>query len=79
MRDDGIVTDISFGPPPAVLEITRALESRGFEAWAVGGALRDELVGDQRGNHPGADWDVATDARPPDVRRVFGRLMAGTP
>lgn len=58
----------AFTPPPAVVEIAGTLEARGFEAWAVGGALRDELFAEHR-----ADWDVATDARPDDVRRVFRR------
>lgn len=57
-------------PPPAVLEIARRLAERGFEAWAVGGAVRDALTGT-----PGGDWDLTTDARPPDVRRIFRRTV----
>ena len=75
MRDDNTGTVFSFRPPAALLEITRALESRGFEAWAVGGALRDELLGDDGVRHQDSDWDVATNARPPDVRRVFRRTV----
>ncbi len=60
----------SFRPPEALLRIAETLESRGFEAWAVGGAVRDELMGRHR-----ADWDLATDARPPDVRRIFRRTV----
>ena len=55
-------------PPKAVLEITRELEKAGFEAWCVGGAVRDALLGQSH-----LDWDLATDATPDDVRRVFGR------
>jgi len=55
-------------PPKAVLEITRALEGAGFQAWCVGGAIRDALLG-----HPHLDWDFATDATPDQVRTVFGR------
>src|SRR6185503_12860916 len=36
-------------------------------AWCVGGAIRDALLG-----HPHLDWDLATSATPPDVRRIFG-------
>ncbi len=54
-------------PPPQVLEIARRLESKGFEAWCVGGAIRDALLG-----HPHLDWDFATSARPEDVREIFG-------
>jgi tRNA nucleotidyltransferase (CCA-adding enzyme) len=55
-------------PPPAVFEITNALEKAGFEAWCVGGAVRDALLG-----HPHLDWDFATNATPDQVRTVFGR------
>ncbi|HEY6219601.1 MAG TPA: CCA tRNA nucleotidyltransferase, partial [Gemmatimonadaceae bacterium] len=54
-------------PPPQVLEIARRLESKGFEAWCVGGAIRDVLLG-----HPHLDWDFATSARPEQVRTLFG-------
>jgi len=54
-------------PPPAVLEITRRLEKAGYEAWCVGGAVRDALLG-----HSHLDWDLATNATPAEVRAVFG-------
>jgi tRNA nucleotidyltransferase (CCA-adding enzyme) len=59
-----------FAPPEDALEIADTLENRGFQAWAVGGAIRDELLG-----HPREDWDLATDARPDEVRRVFPRTV----
>ena len=55
-------------PPGAVVEITRDLERAGFEAWCVGGAVRDALLG-----HAHLDWDLATDATPDQVKHVFGR------
>ncbi len=54
-------------PPEAVLEIADGLERAGFEAWCVGGAIRDALLG-----HPDLDWDLATSAKPPEVRQLFG-------
>jgi tRNA nucleotidyltransferase (CCA-adding enzyme) len=54
-------------PPRAVLEIADELENAGFEAWCVGGAIRDALLG-----HPHLDWDLATSATPADVKRIFG-------
>jgi tRNA nucleotidyltransferase (CCA-adding enzyme) len=54
-------------PPHAVLDIASKLEAAGFEAWCVGGAVRDALLG-----HAHLDWDLATSATPDDVRRVFG-------
>lgn len=56
--------------PAAVRWIVEQLESAGFETWAVGGAVRDELRGERS-----ADWDFATRARPGDVRRVFRRTV----
>ncbi|MDH5591093.1 MAG: hypothetical protein OEZ37_13665, partial [Gemmatimonadota bacterium] len=57
-------------PPGAVGWIVRTLEAEGFETWAVGGAIRDVLVG-----LPGSDWDLTTRARPGDVRRIFRRTV----
>lgn len=54
-------------PPTTVLEIAQRLESEGFEAWCVGGAVRDALLGETH-----LDWDLATSATPDEVRRVFG-------
>jgi tRNA nucleotidyltransferase (CCA-adding enzyme) len=59
-----------FAPPAEALEIADRLERRGFQAWAVGGAIRDELLG-----HAREDWDLATDARPEQVREVFPRTV----
>ena len=54
--------------PEEILEIARVLERAGYEAWCVGGALRDSLLGD-----PHSDFDLATSARPQDVQRLFRR------
>jgi tRNA nucleotidyltransferase (CCA-adding enzyme) len=54
--------------PKTILELIRDLEKAGFEAWAVGGAVRDALLG-----HIHLDWDLATSATPDQVRTVFGR------
>jgi tRNA nucleotidyltransferase (CCA-adding enzyme) len=57
-------------PPPAVLDIAQKLDAAGHDVWAVGGAVRDGLLG-----HPGGDWDLATSARPDDVRTIFRRTV----
>ncbi len=54
-------------PPPTVLDIAERLEGAGHEAWCVGGAIRDALLG-----HPHLDWDLATSATPTEVRAIFG-------
>lgn len=57
-------------PPAAVVEIAQRLEEAGFETWCVGGAVRDALLGLAH-----LDWDFATAAHPPDVRRLFRRTV----
>jgi tRNA nucleotidyltransferase (CCA-adding enzyme) len=57
-------------PPPAVLDIAQKLDAAGHDVWAVGGAVRDGLLG-----YPGGDWDLATSARPDDVRAIFRRAV----
>ncbi len=57
--------------PDEVLEIARVLEEAGYEAWCVGGALRDALLGD-----PHSDFDLATSAPPEEVQRLFRRTAA---
>jgi len=59
-----------FSPPDAILEITRVLEDAGYEAWCVGGAVRDALLG-----IPNQDWDLATSATPHEVRKLFRRTV----
>jgi tRNA nucleotidyltransferase (CCA-adding enzyme) len=54
-------------PPAAVLEIAERLEDAGYEAWCVGGAIRDALLG-----HQHLDWDLATSATPDQIRELFG-------
>jgi tRNA nucleotidyltransferase (CCA-adding enzyme) len=54
--------------PPHIVGVCRKLRAAGFEAWLVGGAVRDLLRG--REAH---DFDVATSAHPPEVMEVFGR------
>ena len=56
--------------PAEVRRIAGRLEEAGFATWAVGGAVRDALTG----RAPG-DWDLATAARPQDVRRLFRRTV----
>ena len=52
--------------PAAVEEILERLEAAGFEAWCVGGAVRDALLGREAG-----DWDVASSAPPERVLALF--------
>src|SRR5690242_4540308 len=51
--------------------IVRELRSRGFQAYFAGGCVRDMLLG-----LVPADYDVATDATPPMVMRIFPETYA---
>jgi tRNA nucleotidyltransferase/poly(A) polymerase len=50
------------------VDVVRRLRAAGFEAYWAGGCVRDQLLGQTP-----KDYDVATDAAPPEIRRVFGR------
>jgi tRNA nucleotidyltransferase (CCA-adding enzyme) len=64
------VTELRPTVPPAVRWIARTLEGAGYETWAVGGAVRDALLG-----QPTKDWDLATRATPAQMRKVFRRTV----
>lgn len=56
--------------PDDVLTICRRLREKGKRSWVVGGCVRDVLRG-----VPAKDWDIATDARPEEVKRAFSRVV----
>ena len=53
--------------PEPVRTILARLEAAGYEAWCVGGAVRDALLG-----RTASDWDVASSALPEAVLDLFG-------
>jgi len=53
-------------PPAPVLFALQQLRQSGYEAWAVGGCVRDSLLG--RIPH---DWDITTSALPQQTMEVF--------
>lgn len=55
--------------PQPVEEILSALEAAGFPAVVVGGCVRDSLLG--KTPH---DWDVATAARPEEMKQALSRF-----
>lgn len=56
--------------PKQVEWILLQLEEHGYEAYAVGGCVRDMLLGREP-----EDWDITTSARPEEVRQVFARTI----
>ena len=55
---------------PAAAKVCAVLRDAGFQAYVVGGAVRDLLLGIEP-----KDFDVATDARPEQVRPLFRRAI----
>lgn len=51
-------------------KILRVLEKQGFEAFIVGGCVRDSILG----RRPD-DWDITTSARPEQVKALFRRTV----
>ena len=52
--------------PRDVADLLRALRTAGFGAYVVGGAVRDVIAG-----RVPADWDLATEATPDQLRALF--------
>ena len=52
--------------PKEVIAIVEKLESAGFEAFVVGGCVRDLLLGEKP-----KDWDVTTSAPPQEILKIF--------
>lgn len=53
------------------LLLARRLREEGYQAYFAGGCVRDELLGKSP-----KDYDVATDARPEAVQRIFPRTVS---
>src|SRR3989344_5485237 len=52
--------------PKEVQHIADTLENRGFEAYLVGGCVRDLIIGKRP-----KDWDITTDAHPTEIESLF--------
>lgn len=52
--------------PSFVSHVTETLQKQGFEAYLVGGCVRDLLIGREV-----KDWDITTNAKPEEIQSVF--------
>jgi len=60
-------TSIEFGPIPGeIWKVSNMLKEAGFEAYLIGGCVRDILLGIKP-----KDWDFTTNAKPEDIIRIF--------
>nr|MBP8186699.1 polynucleotide adenylyltransferase PcnB [Comamonas sp.] len=55
---------------PRAIDVVRTLKDEGYEAYVVGGAVRDLLLGLRP-----KDFDVATNATPEQVKHLFRRAF----
>ena len=65
------LTDLKIELPENVKYIIDELEKKGFEAFAVGGCVRDTILLKKP-----KDWDITTDALPSDIIRIFKKTLA---
>lgn len=56
--------------PDDVKKIIQKIENAGFEAFAVGGCIRDSLL-----NRKPNDWDITTSAKPQEIKALFKRTI----
>lgn len=56
--------------PKDVAYILGKLKDHGFEAFIVGGSVRDALLGKKP-----VDWDVTTNAHPEEIKRIFKKTV----
>ena len=56
--------------PDNVNSIIHTLESHGYEAYAVGGCVRDSILG-----RTPEDWDITTSAMPEETKKLFSHTV----
>ena len=56
--------------PNKVIMIIENLQMHGYEAYAVGGCVRDSILAKRP-----QDWDITTSARPEEIKRLFPRTV----
>lgn len=61
---------MKFRIPKKVNDIIEELTRQGFEAYAVGGCVRDMVLGREP-----EDWDITTSATPFEVKKIFRRTV----
>ena len=57
---------MNFVVPSEVKTVADSLRNAGFEAYLVGGCVRDLFL-----NRTPKDWDITTNAKPEDIQRIF--------
>ena len=61
---------ISENIPAGAIDIIKTLKNKGFQAWLVGGCIRDLLL-----KRPVEEWDITTSAKPMEVSQLFRKVI----
>lgn len=64
---EAVILKIDIDVPEYVREIAGKLVDSGYQAYVVGGAVRDSLIG-----RTPSDWDISSSATPREVEKIFG-------
>lgn len=70
MKRSGLNNTIQIEIPSQVAWILERLREGGYEAFAVGGCVRDAVLG-----RVPEDWDITTSAKPDQVKGIFGKTI----
>lgn len=62
--------NITIEIPNDVADILNLLEQYGYEAFAVGGCVRDSII-----SRKPQDWDIASSAKPQEVKNIFPKTI----
>ncbi len=68
--EDSVDKNLTIKMPESAGFIIGTLKSAGYEAYAVGGCVRDSILGREP-----QDWDITTSARPEQVKALFPRTI----
>ena len=64
------INELTIMVPGAVREILKTLQDAGYEAYIVGGCVRDAILGLEP-----KDWDITTSALPEQVKSLFSNTV----
>lgn len=56
--------------PTEVINVIETLENKGFQAYLVGGCVRDIFLGREP-----KDWDITTNAKPEEIQSLFAKTV----
>ena len=79
LKDKNLNKDLLLKIPKEVSHVTDTLEKAGFEAYLVGGCVRDllmsEILSENEANKEPKDWDITTNAKPEQITELFEKTV----